>query len=591
MGIKPENPIVVQSNGDILLEERNPQYEDARDALAKFAELVKCPEYFHTYRITPLSLWNAASAGHTADEIIVDLEKYSKYDIPQNITHDIRDQTSRFGRLKLSKEEGTGRLILLADDPNLILQIINTRGMEDYIEERMDEKRLIVKSDMRGRIKQALIKIGFPVEDLAGYVEGMPLDVEMRPIALSGKPFSLRDYQRDGVEIFHAAGHSRGGSGVLVLPCGAGKTVIGIGVMAKLKQHTLILSTNITALRQWKAELLDKTTLMSDQIGEYSGDVKEAERERQRDRPVVITTYQMMTWRKTRTSPFEHMALFQHGRWGLIIYDEVHLLPAPVFRAVAEIQGKRRLGLTATLVREDEKEDDVFSLIGPKKYDAPWKKLEGQGWIATASCYEIRVALPEELRSKYAVADTKVKYRIASENPRKFDLVQTLIEKHKGDNILIIGQYLDQLHSLQERFKGPIITGKTPNDEREKLYGDFKSGRQKILIVSKVANFAVDLPDASVAIQISGTFGSRQEEAQRLGRLLRPKAEGNMAHFYSLVTKDSKDQDFAQNRQRFLTEQGYRYEIQTILDEAGGPGVKSSANGEGPKGKKQGTKS
>ena len=560
--------MIVQSDRSILLETDKPSYENARDALATFAELVKSPEYIHTYQITPLSLWNAASAGHTAAEIVEMLEAFSKYEIPQNIIQEIQDYTSRFGRLKLHRDEATGNLLLEGDNEYLITEIINHRNMEEYIEGRVDERHLLIHRDMRGRVKQALIKIGFPVEDLAGYVEGEALDVEMREEMISGGEFYLRDYQRDSVDIFHAAGHSRGGSGVLVLPCGAGKTVIGIGTMAKIKQHTLILTTNITALRQWKSELIDKTTLTEDQVGEYSGDVKEADRKEQSQRPVVITTYQMMTYRKTQDSPFKHMELFQHGRWGLIIYDEVHLLPAPVFRAVAEIQGKRRLGLTATLVREDGKEDDVFSLIGPKKYDVPWKTLERQGWIAQAICYEMRIALPEDLRGKYAVADTKAKYRIASENPRKFDVVQDLIEKHEGLNILIIGQYLDQLHKLEQRFGAPIITGKTPNEERQMLYDDFKEGRAKILIVSKVANFAIDLPDASVAIQVSGTFGSRQEEAQRLGRLLRPKKKDNMAYFYSVVTKDTKDQDFAANRQRFLTEQGYRYEITVIQDDS-----------------------
>ena len=567
---KPENPVIVQSDRSILIETDKPLYEDARDALSTFAELVKSPEYIHTYQITPLSLWNAASAGHTAEQIIKQLETYSKYDIPQNVLQEIQDQTGRFGRLKLFREEGTDRLILLGDDPHLIVEIIHTRGMDEYIEERLDNLRVLIKPGMRGRVKQALIKIGFPVEDLAGYVEGEKLDILLRETTVAkGRPFGLRDYQKDSVEMFYASGASRGGSGVLVLPCGAGKTVIGIGAMAEIGQHTLILTTNITAVRQWKAELLDKTNLRDEDVGEYSGDVKDADRQIQRDRPVVITTYQMMTYRKNKDAPFEHMELFQHGRWGLIIYDEVHLLPAPVFRAVAEIQAKRRLGLTATLVREDGKEDDVFSLIGPKKFDVPWKTLERQGWIAQAICYEVRVSLPEDLRAKYAVADTKAKYRIASENPRKLDIVEELIARHLGENILIIGQYLDQLDLLEERFGAPIITGKTPNEERQRLYEDFKTGKEKILIVSKVANFAIDLPDASVAIQVSGTFGSRQEEAQRLGRLLRPKSEGNTAHFYSIVTRDTKDQDFAANRQRFLTEQGYRYEITFVQGEEG----------------------
>jgi len=582
MVYNPENPVVVQSDRSIFLETDRPTYEAARDALAQFAELVKSPEHIHTYRITPLSLWNAASAGLTADEIIQSLETYTKYDIPQNIIQDIKEYVSRYGQLKLIQDGE--RLVLVAKNPYLIKELTANRSLDRYFERVIDEVRLEVKRGMRGRVKQALIKIGWPVEDLAGYVEGEPIEIRMRELTRSGRPFSLRPYQRDAVDVFWAGGSARGGSGVLVLPCGAGKTIIGIGVMERISQHTLILTTNITALRQWRDELLDKTNLTPEDIGEYSGEVKESER------PIVLTTYQILTYRKSRDDEFEHLDLFNNGRWGLIIYDEVHLLPAPVFRAVAEIQGKRRLGLTATLVREDGKEDDVFSLIGPKKFDVPWKVLEKQGWIAKAECIEIRIPLPEEKRLEYAVADTKSKFRIASENPLKIEVIKELIKRHRDDNILIIGQYLEQLHEiariLQKESRGdiPIITGKTPTKERERIYGDFKEGRLKCLIVSKVANFAIDLPDANVAIQVSGTFGSRQEEAQRLGRILRPKAEGKMAHFYSLVTKDSKDQEFAANRQLFLTEQGYRYVIDVRDDqgrsiEAQGAGLADAAAG------------
>ncbi len=561
--------MVVQSDRSVFLETNRPNYEAARDALAQFAELIKSPEHIHTYRITPLSLWNAASAGLTADEIIHSLETYTKYDIPQNIIQDVREYVSRYGQLKLIFENDA--LILVAKDPALAKELAANRALERFFERVIDKERIEVKRGMRGRVKQALIKIGWPVEDLAGYVEGEPIEIRLREQTLSGKPFQLRQYQRDAADVFWAGGSARGGSGVLVLPCGAGKTIIGIGVMSRICQHTLILTTNITALRQWRDELLDKTTLQPEDIGEYSGEVKE------RERPIVLTTYQILTYRKSRDDDFEHLDLFNHGRWGLIIYDEVHLLPAPVFRAVAEIQGKRRLGLTATLVREDGKEDDVFSLIGPKKFDVPWKVLEKQGWIATAECVEIRIPLPEAKRMEYAVADTKSKFRIASENPLKIEVIKELIQRHKADNILIIGQYLEQLHVIadilqKEHGPVPIITGKTPTRERERIYGDFKEGRLKCLIVSKVANFAIDLPDANVAIQVSGTFGSRQEEAQRLGRILRPKAEGKMAHFYSLVSKDTKDQEFAANRQLFLTEQGYRY----VIDVRDEQGVRSS---------------
>ncbi|MCX8037306.1 MAG: helicase-associated domain-containing protein [Candidatus Sumerlaeia bacterium] len=569
MPFNPENPMVVQSDRSVFLETNRPNYEAARDALAQFAELIKSPEHIHTYRITPLSLWNAASAGLTADEIIQSLETYTKYDIPQNIIQDVREYVARYGQLKLIVENDA--LILVAKDPALAKELAANRALERFFERVIDKERIEVKRGMRGRVKQALIKIGWPVEDLAGYVEGEPIEIRLRDRTLSGKPFQLRQYQRDAADVFWAGGSTRGGSGVLVLPCGAGKTIIGIGVMSRIGQHTLILTTNITALRQWRDELLDKTTLRPEDIGEYSGEVKE------RERPIVLTTYQILTYRKSREDNFEHLDLFNHGRWGLIIYDEVHLLPAPVFRAVAEIQGKRRLGLTATLVREDGKEDDVFSLIGPKKFDVPWKVLEKQGWIATAECVEIRIPLPEAKRMEYAVADTKSKFRIASENPLKIEVIKELIQRHSADNILIIGQYLEQLHVIanilqKEHGHVPIITGKTPTRERERIYGDFKEGRLKCLIVSKVANFAIDLPDANVAIQVSGTFGSRQEEAQRLGRILRPKAEGKMAHFYSLVSKDTKDQEFAANRQLFLTEQGYRY----VIDVRDEQGVRSS---------------
>jgi DNA excision repair protein ERCC-3 len=409
----------------------------------------------------------------------------------------------------------------------------------------------------RGLIKQALIKAKLPVEDLAGYTEGEALEVELRPRCLSGRPFGLREYQEDARDIFYAAGGVKGGSGVLVLPCGAGKTVIGISTMARVRQRTLILTTNITALRQWMAEIIDKTTLTADQVGEYSGEVKDI-------KPVTVSTYQLLTYRKSKGEEFVHMDLFNAENWGLIIYDEVHMLPAPVFRTVANIQARRRLGLTATLVREDGAEDDVFSLIGPKKFDMPWKQLESQGWIATANCVEIRIPLPQAMRVDYAVADQREQFRMASENPLKLAVIHRLIERHRGDNILVIGQYLDQLDMLAREFNAPIITGKTPNKEREDIYRRFKSKELKLIIVSKVANFAIDLPDANVAIQVSGTFGSRQEEAQRLGRVLRPKGEGieNVAHFYSVVSRDTKEQEFAYNRQMFLTQQGYAYQIE-----------------------------
>ncbi|HUT25429.1 MAG TPA: DNA repair helicase XPB [Sumerlaeia bacterium] len=548
-------PIIVQSDNSILLETNAPDFEAARDALVRFAELVKSPEYLHTYRLTPLSLWNAASAGLTADEIIRLLQTYSKYEIPQNVLVDVREHVGRYGRLQLLRSESSGAgLILRSKDPVLITEISRNPSLRPLIQKKIDRHTISLKPDARGAIKRALIKIGYPVEDLAGYEDGESLTISERTVTRSGRPFRLRPYQLDAVNAFWASGAASGGSGVLVLPCGAGKTVIGIGALRRVSQHTLVVATNIVALRQWRDELLDKTDIDADLIGEYSGELKQI-------RPVTLTTYQILTYRKKKNSDFLHMDLFNRGRWGLIIYDEVHLLPAPVFRAVADLQARRRLGLTATLVREDGKEDDVFSLIGPKKFDIPWKDLEKQGWIAQAVCTEIRLNLPEERRMAYAVADRKSKFRIASENPEKLRWVGKLIDRHRGDNILIIGQYLDQLEEIQRKVGAPIITGRTPNKEREQIYGDFKAGRQKRIIVSKVANFSVDLPDANVVIQVSGTFGSRQEEAQRLGRVLRPKPGDNQAHFYSLVTRETKDQDFAAKRQLFLTEQGYRYQI------------------------------
>ena len=553
MAAPSEKPVIVQSDRSILLETDSPAFEDARDHLASFAELVKSPEHIHTYRITPLSLWNAAAAGLNAQHILDGLQRHTKYDIPQNVDAEIKDQIARYGRLKLYKELD-GRMVLSSEDNLLIVELLNQKSIQPYITGSPDGKRIFVKPEDRGNLKCALIKIGFPVEDLAGYADGAPLDVQLRDKSLSGREFGLRRYQRESVDAFYANGANHGGSGVVVLPCGAGKTVVAIGSIAAAKTHTLILTTNTVALRQWKNELLDKTTLREEDVGEYSGESKEI-------KPVTLATYQVLTYRKGKDSPFLHFSLFDEGHWGLIVYDEVHLLPAPVFRATASLQARRRLGLTATLVREDAREDDVFSLIGPKKYDVPWKVLEKQGWIATATCTEVRVRLPEEERYRYAIADKRNKFRIASTNPTKVHICELLVNRHQEDNVLIIGQYLDQLKVLSKHFKAPVITGKTGNAEREKLYKAFRTGEIKLLIVSKVANFAIDLPDANIAIQVSGTFGSRQEEAQRLGRILRPKANNAAARFYSLVSRDTCDQDYSVKRQLFLTEQGYRYEI------------------------------
>lgn len=560
MNYNPANPVIVQGDKSVLLEVDNPLYQEARDVLARFAELEKSPEYIHTYRITPLSLWNAASSGLTAPTILEGLERYSKYPLPDNVRIDITDYISRYGRLKLIRRDGS--LLVVSDDLALIAEIARHRQLAPYIITQLDPRTLQVDLARRGHIKQALVNIGYPAEDLAGYVEGEHLELHLRLMTMGGEPFALRHYQQEAAEVFYAGGAAQGGSGVIVLPCGAGKTMVGMAAMAQMQCNTLILSPNTVAVRQWIDELLDKTSLTKDQVGEYTGLRKEI-------KPITISTYQTMTYHKrgakegsvSLTEEFPHLGLFNERNWGLIIYDEVHLLPAPVFRVTAEIQARRRLGLTATLVREDHREEDVFSLIGPKKYDVPWKDLEKQGWIATADVAEIRIQMPPEERMIYAISDPRDKYRVAAENPQKYDVLDQLLAKHADDAVLIIGMYLDQLEEVQKRYSFPIITGKTAVRERRKLYQQFKDGEITRLIVSKVGNFAIDLPDANVMIQISGTFGSRQEEAQRLGRILRPKKNGLLAHFYTLVTKDTNDQDFSANRQLFLTEQGYHYII------------------------------
>ncbi len=551
----PENPLIVQSDRTVLLETASPRFEEVRDKLSVFAELVKSPEHIHTYRITPLSLWNAAALGVSAAEVRGVLEGYGKFDVPGNILADVDEYLARYGRLKLVLHDE--HLHLVSEDHVLLEEVCAQRAMQEYIIGRVGPGKVAVRADQRGFIKQALIKIGFPVEDLAGYLTGDPWPIELRDTTLEGEGFGLRPYQDEAVGAFYAGGSVQGGSGVIVLPCGSGKTVVGIGAMHRVGCKTLILTTNTTALRQWRDEILDKTSLDPQDIGEYSGVEKTV-------RPVTLTTYQILTYRKTKDGPFVHFNLFEKENWGLVIYDEVHLLPAPVFRAVANLQARRRLGLTATLVREDNKEEDVFSLIGPKKYDVPWRVLEKQGFIAKATCAEIRVPWGDDnLRMEYALAEPNRKYRLAATNPAKLRVLQRLLKDHEDDRVLIIGQYLEQLDDIAQLIQCPLITGRTPQGERELLYERFRTGELPRLIVSKVANFAVDLPDANVAIQISGTFGSRQEEAQRLGRVLRPKKHENEARFYTIVTRDSNEQDYSAKRQLFLTEQGYRYEIIT----------------------------
>ncbi|HHO53206.1 MAG TPA: DEAD/DEAH box helicase, partial [Deltaproteobacteria bacterium] len=500
----PENPLIVQSDHTLLLETMGPHFKAARDALSRFAELVKSPEYVHTYRITPLSLWNAAATGLAVDEVVETLQRWAKYDVPPNVPATVRETMGRYGRLRLLQEAGEGAsawlgpgdppLRLEADDELLLTEICNTKPVMPFLGPRLSPEAVRVEHRHRGELKQALLAAGHPVEDLAGYTDGEAMEVAMRERTLSGLPFSLREYQAQAVQAFHGDGRLRGGSGVVVLPCGAGKTIVGMSAMARLGMRTLILCTNVTALRQWRDEILDKTTLTEEDIGEYSGKSKDI-------KPVTLTTYQILTYRRSRTDDFLHFSLFNRGEWGLIIYDEVHLLPAPIFRSVAHLQARRRLGLTATLIREDGKEGDVFSLIGPKRYDIPWKDLEHQGWIASAKCTEIRVGLSDPDRLRYAVADDRERFRLASTNARKGPVIDELLDRHAEDKLLILGMYLDQLKWIAHKWGLPLIPGQTPQARRDELFARFRSGQDRALVVSKVGNFSVDLPDASVAVQ------------------------------------------------------------------------------------------
>ena len=600
---RPENPLIVQSDKSVLLEVDSALYTDARDALARFAELEKSPEYVHTYRISALSLWNAAAAGLTAPQILDELDRFSKYPLPDNIKVDITESVSRYGRIKIVIEDsghdgGAPRMLVVSDDAALMMEIARNKWFSPLIKTHLGSHTFEIEPAQRGQVKRVLLQIGFPAEDLAGYLPGAELHFDLREISMGGQPFGLRHYQWDAADVFWAQGSAAGGSGVIVLPCGAGKTMVGLGAMQRAQTNTLILCANTVAVRQWIREILDKTSLTEDMVGEYSGLKKDV-------RPVTVCTYQVLTYhprkgqiKKTEGAPqpgpqqsilrplddeelppidrapsarssrrairveeYPHMALFNTLDWGLIVYDEVHLLPAPVFRATAEIQARRRLGLTATLVREDGLEGDVFSLVGPKKYDVPWKDLERQGWIATAECHEIRVPLDEEDRMEYAVMSREQKYPFAASNRKKNEIISMLLAKHREDEVLIIGQFIPQLEAIAKRIDAPLITGATPVKQREVLFKQFREGQIRKLVLSKVGNFSIDLPDANVLIQVSGMFGSRQEEAQRLGRVLRPKQNGLLAHFYSIVTRDTIDQEFAAKRQLFLTEQGYHYDI------------------------------
>ncbi len=536
-----DGPLIVQSDKTLLLEVDHEQAIECRRAIAPFAELERSPEHIHTYRLTPLGLWNARAAGHDAEQVIDTLLKYSRYAVPHALLIDVAETMARYGRLRLEKHPTHG-LVLVSSDRPVLEEVLRAKKVAGMLGDRVDPDTVVVHGSERGNLKQALLKLGWPAEDFAGYVDG-----EAHPISLDQTEWSLRAYQTEAAESFW-----HGGSGVVVLPCGAGKTLVGAAAMAHAQATTLILVTNTVSARQWKDELIRRTSLTADEIGEYSGQVKEI-------RPVTIATYQVMTTR--RKGVYSHLELLNARDWGLIVYDEVHLLPAPIFRMTADLQARRRLGLTATLIREDGREGDVFSLIGPKRYDAPWKDIEAQGWIAPADCVEVRVTLPDSERIAYATAEPEERYRLAACTHHKIDIVRQLVDSHPGQPTLVIGQYLDQLDELAAALDAPVIKGDTTVKERQRLYDEFRSGALDLLVVSKVANFSIDLPTAEVAIQVSGSFGSRQEEAQRLGRLLRPKSEGKTAHFYTIVSRDTVDAEFAQNRQRFLAEQGYSYRI------------------------------
>ena len=566
-----ENPLIVQGDRSLLLDVHAPLAEECRNALIPFAELEKSPEHLHTYRLTPLSLWNAASAGFSADDAIDVLQKFARYDVPQSVTMWIKETASRFGKIKLIAgpdievpvKEGSAEkiiehnLYLVADSLPVFKEIAANHSVKKLLTNTLEdngapEHSFLLKLTDRGTIKQLLLQAGWPVKDEVALVDGEPLDVSLRETTSSGRPLQIREYQKGAA---HALVGDKGpgtGFGTIVLPCGAGKTIVGMTIMDMLKTSTLIITTNISAVHQWIDELLDKTNLTTDQIAEYSGESKTIKQ-------VTVATYQVLTWRPDKEGPYPHFSIFHERPWGLIIYDEVHMLPAPVFRVVADLQAVRRVGLTATLVREDGCEGYVFSLVGPKRYDVPWKELERDQWIATAECIEVRIDLPAYQEIEYAVSTVREKHKIASMNPDKLPVVRQIIDQFPEDKILVIGQYLQQLDEITKELGCPIITGKTPNAERDKIYQDFREGKIRVRVVSKVANFAIDLPDASLAIQVSGTFGSRQEEAQRLGRILRPKER--KSRFFTLITRNTVEEEFGSNRQKFLAEQGYAYKI------------------------------
>ena len=548
MATRPENPLIVQSDASVLLDVHAPRAAEARAALAPFAELVKSPEHIHTYRVTPLSIWNACALGLAAPQMVAALNEHARYAVPKHVEREILELAARYGRVVIARDGDWLRC--KCSDEATAERLSRDREAGRYLAVRIDATRFRVDPSHRGALKQALTAAGFPAEDLAGYATGEPFSIALRESAA----FVLRDYQRKAAEAFYQAGSERGGSGVVVLPCGAGKTIVGLAAMELVGQTALVLTTSLTAVQQWRRELLDKTTLRPSDIADYTGERKDTG-------PVTLTTYQILTWRADRGGDFPHLALFRARSWGLIVYDEVHLLPAPVFRATADLQARRRLGLTATLVREDGREAEVFALIGPKRFDVPWKDLEQQAWIAAATCTEERVPMSAERRMEYALADRRSQFRIAAENPAKMARLRELLARHSKGRILIMGEYLTQVEAIAREIGAPLITGKTPQQQRELIYGSFRRNELHCLVLSKVGNFAVDLPDADVLIQVSGAFGSRQEEAQRLGRILRPKDDGRAAHFFTLVSRDTREEEFAHHRKLFLTEQGYSYQV------------------------------
>lgn len=545
-------PLIAQSDQSLLLDAHDPGFEDARAALSAFATLEKSPEHFHTYRLDALSLWNAASAGLTPDAVVETLRRFSRYELPESMSQSVRAVMSRFGRLTIRSGESDDQLILECADPYVRAELRGNRKLAALLTPEA-ETSFSLQLTERGTVKRELIKIGWPAMDLAPLVDGDPFSFSLKSSCGKGHDFALRPYQNDALAAFIGKKLPGTGYGVVVMPCGAGKTVVGMAIAQAIGAKTLIITTNVAAVHQWMDELLDKTDIQSEDIGEYTGSAKQI-------RPITVATYQVLTWRPDKNADFPHFSIFRQERWGLIIYDEVHLLPAPVFRVVAEIQAIRRLGLTATLVREDGLQEDVFSLIGPKRYDVPWKELEAKGFIAEAFCREIRVPVSDHDRMRYVSAGLRERHRIAAENIVKTRVIHELLDNHREDLVMVIGQFIQQLTRLSKELNAPLITGATPNAERERIYDAFRKGEVKVIVVSKVANFAIDLPDASVAIQISGTFGSRQEEAQRLGRVLRPKEKNS--YFYSLVSRYTVEEEYADNRRRFLTEQGYRYTIE-----------------------------